>query len=71
MSRYSIFKYNGGFHYLVDMQGKHNAPAMYYDTNLKLWRNSAILTAENVVMDPKLFVRVAHNVVFKASLCSQ
>lgn len=71
MSRYSIFKYEGGLHYLVDMQGKHNAPAMYYDATLKLWRNSAMLTAENVVMDPKLFVRVARNVVFKARLCSQ
>lgn len=71
MSSYSIFKYNGGLHYLVDMQGKHNAPAMYYNTRLKLWRNSAVLTAEAVVMDPKRFVRVARNVVFKASPCSQ
>lgn len=71
MSSYSIFKFKGGLHYLVDMQGRHDAPAMYYDTTFKLWCNSRMITAENVVMNPRLFARVARNVVFKASLCSQ
>lgn len=71
MIAYSIFKIKGGLHYLVDMQGKYNAPAMYYDTTLKLWCNSRMITAEYVVMNPRLFTRVARNVVFKASLCSQ
>lgn len=54
-------------HYAVDMDGPVNEPPrlLYANSN----EASVYWTSGEVVTTPSLFVLVARNVVFKASLC--